>query len=339
MTQRERLGCAALVSLALHGLAMSGAWLPLAQLPGEPRPITARLVPVDVQPAARRPEPPPEPPRAAPVSPRAAPVLPAPLAAAAEIPADTVPPEPAAERAAADPEPPQQIALAPESSAVAARILPRRGRITYSLFYGDNRTYVGKVIQSWEVENDTYRIASEAETAGVVEVFRPQRLRYLSQGIITREGLRPESFLMRRTRRGQTEAAQARFDWQGGSLAYGTAQAPKSAPLPAGSHDFMSFIYQHAILPPAAGRFRVSITSGSRFEVYDVEVAAEESIETPLGTLRALPVKQVPRPGSESIQIWLASEYRYLPVRIRHFDRDGNFSGEQLASEIRISEE
>ena len=50
-------------------------------------------------------------------------------------------------------------------------------------------------------------------------------------------------------------------------------------------------------------------------------------------------MRQLPRPGDESIEIWLAADYRYLPVRIRHFDREGNFSGEQVVSEIRISEE
>jgi len=92
-------------------------------------------------------------------------------------------------------------------------------------------------------------------------------------------------------------------------------------------------------VPPAPGRFRVPIATGSRFEVHEIEVSAEESIETPLGTLRALPVRQLPRPGAESIEIWLAAEYRYLPVRIRHYDRDGNYSGEQVVSEIRVSED
>lgn len=339
MTQRERLGCAALASLALHGLVMSGAWVPIPQVPGEPRPIAARLVPLEIKPEAPKPAVR-APRRAAPAATPAAPALAAAGPAVLPgIPADAAPAEPAADEAAPHPEPPQQIALAPESSAAVARSLPRRGRITYSLVYGESRSLVGKVVQTWAVENDVYKITSEAETAGLIELFQPRRLRYLSQGQVTREGLRPESFLMSRTRRGQTEAAQARFDWQAGNLAYGLTREPKSAPLPAGAHDLMSFIFQYALLPPAAGRFRVPITTGSRFEVYEVEVAAEESIETPLGTLRALPVKQVPRPGSESIQIWLASEYRYLPVRIRHFDREGNFSGEQVVSEIRISEE
>jgi len=339
VTTRGRLAIAALASVALHGLVISGEWVPVPQPPGEPRALLARLAPSpEIKPAVPKPRIQ-APRRAAP-----APTPPVPVLAAAsplvlpEARPDAAPAEIVADQPAA-PEPPQKIALAAESTAAIALSLPRRGRITYTLVYGNDRSPVGKVVQSWEAENGVYRLASEAETSGIVDLFRPQRLRYLSQGRITREGLRPESFLMSRTRRGQTEAAQARFDWSAGSLAYGNTRDPKSAPLPAGAQDFMSFIYHYALLPPAPGRFQVPITTGTRFEVYEVEVAAEETIETPIGMLRALPVKQLPRPGAESVQIWLAAEYRYLPVRIRHFDREGRFSGEQVVSEIRISEE
>jgi hypothetical protein len=83
----------------------------------------------------------------------------------------------------------------------------------------------------------------------------------------------------------------------------------------------------------------VPITSGSRFEVYEIVVSEEATLETPIGTLNALQVRQVARPGAESMELWLAADYRYLPVRIRHFDREGRYSGEQMVSEIRISEE
>jgi hypothetical protein len=73
--------------------------------------------------------------------------------------------------------------------------------------------------------------------------------------------------------------------------------------------------------------------------VYEIVVSEEERIETPLGTLRALPIRQLPRPGEGSIEIWLAADYSNLPVRIRHFDRDGNFGGEQMVNEIRVSDE
>jgi hypothetical protein len=338
VTTYGRLACAAILSLVLHGLVISGAWVPLPQSPDDPKPLRARLVPAEAKPAL------PVPAKRAPrrAAPTPAPDVPV-VAAASPIVLPDYQPDAALEDTVADepaaPEPPQKVALVAESSAVIARTMPRRGQITFTLLYGNANTPVGKVVQSWEVENDSYQIASEAETTGIVEFFRPQRLRYLSKGRVTREGLRPDSFLMSRTRRGQTDAAQARFDWGAGSLAYGLARDPKSAPLPAGTQDVMTLIYQHTVNPPAPGRFKVPVTTGSRFDVYEIEVMAEESIETPIGTLRALQVKQLSQPGMESIHIWLATDYHYLPVRIRHYDREGNYSGEQMVSEIRISQD
>ncbi len=339
MTPRARLAATALASLALHALVIAGNWLPVPQPVDALRPLEARLAPLPepkadaARPRARAPR-------------HAAPVPVPPVVSVAAV-GPPLPPEPQAEAAPAEfaapqptaPEPPQQLALAAESSAAIVRNLPRRGRITFTLLYGEDRAYIGKVVQSWEAQAGTYSIASEAETGGIVELFRPQRLRHVSKGSITAQGLRPDVFLVSRTRRGQTEASQARFNWNTGSLAYGNAREPHSAALPAGTQDLMSFIYQFVLAPPVPGRHRVPITSGSRFEVYDIDVSNEISIETPIGTLKALPVRQVPRPGAESMELWLAADYRYLPVRIRHFDREGRYSGEQMVSEIRISEE
>lgn len=243
---------------------------------------------------------------------------------------------------AAQPAPESAPEPAPPTAATApapVRSLPRKGRISYILYLGTDKFSVGKATQSWEVEADTYLLASEAETTGVVDFFRPQRLRSVSRGKLTLQGLQPEKFLTSRTRRGQTEAAQAHFDWGAGNLIFGNTRAQRSVALPAGSQDLISFIYQMSLVPPQPGRFRVPVTNGSRFETYDVEVSDQEDIDTPLGMLKAIPVKQVRRAGAESIEIWLAAEFRYLPVKIRFLDREGNPAGEQIVNEIHISEE
>ena len=340
MTTHARFAIAALFSLAFHAAVISGEWVPMPQAPGEPRLLQARLAPPpELKPAVPRPKV-----RAVRrATPAPVPEVAAVAAASPLVLPDLLPDEEPAEEVAEQPvapEPPQQLALAAQPSvAAAAHSLPRRGRISFTLFYGNDRFYVGTAVQSWEAAADTYLLASEAETGGIVDLFWPQRLRYMSRGKITPRGLQPESFLASRTRRGRNEAAQARFDWNAGSLNYGYAREQKSAPLPAGTQDLMSFVFQYALAPPAPGRYRVPITTGTRFEVYEIVVSSEERIETPLGTLRALPVRQLPRPGQESVEVWLAADYHHLPVRIRHFDREGIVSGEQVVSEIRVSEE
>lgn len=233
-----------------------------------------------------------------------------------------------------------EVSPAPQAAEPAPlKSLPRKGRIAYTMYFGTEGFTVGETVQSWEVGTDGYKLGSVSETTGIVELFRAQRHIYLSEGRLTARGLQPEKFFMSRTRRGRTEAAQARFDWEAGTLTLGRVPDQRGAALSPETQDIVSFMYHLALSPPPAGRIRLPITNGSRFETYDLDVLGEEQIETPLGTLKTLPVKQVARPGTESIEIWLAVEYRYLPVKIRFFDRDGNPMGEQIVNEIRISEE
>jgi hypothetical protein len=340
MTTRTRLLVAAILSAAIHAVVISGEWLPMPPRPGEPRLLQARLAPLpELKPAAPKPK--------TRVSRRAAPA-PVPAVPAIAAPSPLVLPDAFVDEESAEaweepatPEPPQQLALAAETSVAAGSThgLPRRGRISYTLYYGDDRMPVGTVVQLWEAGTDTYLLASEAESTGIVELLWPQRLRYVSRGKITARGMRPESFLASRTRRGRNEVAEARFDWSAGSLDYGHAGSKKSAPLPAGAQDLISAVFQYVLTPPAPGRYRMPITTGSRFDVYDIEVLVEESIETPLGVLRTLPVRLASRPREGSLEVWLAPDYRNLPVRIRHYDRKGAFSGEQLVNEIRVSDE
>lgn len=325
--------------------ALSGTWLGLPASGGPaPRALEARLLSPPPAPAAQPAKPPPKVPRATPR--RIAP--PQPVAAAPPMfapqpepePAATIPSAPEAEPSAEIPMAPPVVAEkpAPEPASPPLRTLPSKGSITYTLYLGADRFSVGKAVQSWEVVDNVYKLGSMAETTGLVDLFRSQRLNYLSEGKVTAQGLRPQTFLMSRTRRGRTEAARAEFDWGAAKIMLGRVPERRTLALPPNSQDFISFMYQFSLAPPVPGRTRVAITNGSRLETYELEVLELENIETPLGMLSALPIKQVRRAGEESIEVWLAADYRYLPVKVRFIDREGNPAGEQIASEIRISE-
>lgn len=341
-TQRAR-ACrflaAIAVSLLLHLFALSGTWLGVPASGGPaPRALEARLLSPPPPPAAQPRKPPV-------VAPRRS-VPPEPLAAAAPVFApepEAVAAIPAEPEAAPLPDAPTAAPVvaekpAPQPASPPLRALPGKGSITYTLYLGADRFSVGKAVQSWEVVGDVYKLGSMAETTGLVDLFRSQRLNYLSEGKVTAQGLRPQTFLMSRTRRGRTEAARAEFDWGAAKIMLGRVPEQRALALPPNSQDFISFMYQFSLAPPAPGRTRVAITNGSRLETYELEVLELENIETPLGVLSALPIKQVRRAGEESIEVWLAADYRYLPVKVRFIDREGNPAGEQIVSEIRISE-
>lgn len=347
----RRLTAALAVSALAHGILVAGNWLKTPETVPEPPPLEARIVnappPAPVPAASNSPQRKAGPKRRAVAKPPPAPVIASAVPPVLPLEPEPQPePEPALEEAPAVVGPPPETAA--EAVALAAppgpapaplRRLPKKGRITYTLYLGEDQFPVGRTVQSWQVEGDTYRLGSFSETTGIVDFFRSQRLNYLSQGLITARGLKPEKFLMSRTRRGKTEEARASFDWNAGTVALGKTGAKHSATLPDASQDMVSFVYQLGLAPPAPGRIRLPITNGSRLEVYELDVLAEEEIQTPLGTLRALPVKQLRHGDEESIEVWLATEYRYLPVRILFYDRYGKPAGEQVVSEIRLSEE
>ena len=352
MKHSSRILLVALVlSAVAHALTLSGGWLRLPSTAPDAPLLQARLerlpeiIPVAPPPLAQKPAATPPRPRVIAAAPRVmtsdtlSPFsIPAPEPMASETPEDTAQAEPPA---APEPEPIVIADAAPSTfmpEQAAIKSLPRRGRIAYALYLGSNKLEVARTVQSWQTSADTYQLESVSGTSGLASVFRSEQRIYRSTGRMTEHGLRPEHFLSSRSRSGRTDESAARFDWDKNSITLGTGAAQRSAALPAGSQDLLSFMYQLALAPPPPGRLQIAITNGSRFENYALDVLAEETLETPMGKIRALPIKQHRREGGESMEIWLAADYRYLPVRIRFIGRDGAPTGEQVVTEITISD-
>ncbi len=344
----RRFALAASASGVAHALVVAYGRLELPEAPADRMPVAVRLAaapaPV-VRPVAK-----PAPKRRAQAGVRVAsaePVasaIPAAMpgseeAAPAETTAAETPeapqPEPVVVAEAARPEP----EAAPEPVA-PARTLPRKGRITYDMLYGRDRFPAGRTVQTWEAAQGRYQLASHSETTGIVDLIRSQYRTYSSRGTMTRDGLKPESFKMTRNRgRGRAnEEASAQFDWKEATVTLRRAAELKQEKLPPKSQDLLSFMYQLSLDPPAQGRVSQVVTTGGRIEVFELDVLREEVIDTPLGMLRALPIKQVRKGNEESIELWLALEYRYLPVKLRFFDKQGEPLGEQVVADIRLIE-
>jgi len=359
---RSRFWFFVAVSLALHALVYtrlpqmigptehSAPALSVQLVAPDPPPIPAVTPP---KPVARKTPPPP-----APASPRPvqSPEHASPRPVHAPEPAAITVPEPEIFEAVADsmeqsvpewiPAPPP-VAQAPKvltpkepvateeptAATEPVRDLPQSGSISYVLFLGEQRLSIGRTVQTWEIGTQTYRLSSNSETTGLAGFLRPYQLGYVSEGRVDASGLRPESFSVRRGSDGAPRYA-VRFDWAAQELTLGPISAPRKVALPLGTLDLLSFIFQLARAPLAPGRLQLNITTGNKLENYTLIVGAEENIEVPLGTMRTVPVRQVRSPGQESIEIWLAPERQYLPVRIRFLDRNGEMSGEQVAADI-----
>lgn len=328
-----RLLAAAALSVAAHAALLTGSWLTLPEPMPELPPLNARLQALTPATAPRA-ELQRKPQRIS-AAPRTAPQ------------ADAIPaapdPVPVTEPAAATPDPVVIASAAPTvfqtPEAPPLPSFPRKGRINYLLTMGPEQTPVGRTTQTWEFDGTQYTLGSQSESTGLIEIFRPHRYYYLSKGTVSDQGLRPERFVASVKRGSRSEESLAVFNWKEGQVQLGRMPQQHTVALPAGSQDLISLMYQLALVPPATGRITLPFTRGRQLETTSFDVLPAEIIDTPLGRLRAVPVIQTRETGRESLAVWLATEYRNLPIRIRFYNRDGELSGEQLVNAIQVSEQ
>ncbi len=169
-------------------------------------------------------------------------------------------------------------------------------------------------------------------TTGLVALFRSVRIVQSSEGALTAEGLVPQVFKVERNGK---PAEQARFDWNGRKIVLQPRKGDvREVPLSAGAQDILSQIYQIG-LAGAAARLELMIATGKNYGRYAYEAVADEMIATRFGELRTWHMKTPALPGEQAMELWLASDYRNLPVRIRFIDRKGEVF-DQNAVELEV---
>ena len=154
-----------------------------------------------------------------------------------------------------------------------------------------------------------------------------------SVGEITPLGLQPLRF----GDRSRSEQA-AHFDFAQGRVSF-SANTPAAAIAPGAQDRLSVFLQLSALLSAAPQRFAVGTrigiptVSARAADTWTFTVEAEETLELPIGTLRAVPLQRLPRRDyDQKAQVWLAPEFSYLPVRIRITQANGDFAELSLRS-------
>lgn len=330
-----RISLAIALSLLLHAVAI---FAPLVELPKAEAPLPpliARLEPLP-KPA---PTPPKKPkPKRTETKPVDTPAeeKPAP-AVEEEAPQIDDEPQPPEDDAPPEQPTPEAEEPAPEAETQARPVLPKRARLIFAAYQGEGGLKLGEATHRLEIEQGQYVLETTTQTTGLASIFKTYLLTQSSRGLADAQGLRPLAYSEEKAVSGGKQNLSAAFDWEGRKLYFSHGG---EAALPARGQDIVSFLYQLSQLP-LSGRdvLPIYISNGKKLEYYELEVGAEEEIRTPLGKLRALPLRKLHGPGEEGLDVWLGLEYRLLPVKIRQIDRSGKTAGEMAISEILVSDE
>ncbi|WP_225785527.1 DUF3108 domain-containing protein [Xenophilus sp. Marseille-Q4582] len=161
-------------------------------------------------------------------------------------------------------------------------------------------------------------------------LFRTLRTQ-TSVGQLSAGGIEPTRFSDAR----RSEVA-THFVRESGQIVF-SSNAP-AAPLMPGAQDRLSVILQLSALlagDPArhgpGSHFSIQTAGPRDAEIWQFSVDGDETLETPAGTYAARKLTRLPRKEfDQKIELWLAPELGWLPVRIRQTQANGDFADMQL---------
>ena len=169
-------------------------------------------------------------------------------------------------------------------------------------------------------ENNQYSIKNEVEAKGFVSLFYWNKLVQTSDGIVTPEGLKPKNY---HYQFGSKIDNYAIFDWESKKIITTISGKTSEFDMLEGSQDMLSFMYQFMFEPPLT-KMKIFITNGKNYKPYDYSYIGEEVIETEVDKILTMHIAKFNYNNEERIDLWLAKDYRYLPIKIRKTEKDGS---------------
>jgi hypothetical protein len=189
----------------------------------------------------------------------------------------------------------------------------------------DGQNWHGTGRFEWQAEDGRYRIDGEAS---ITVLFRITVLNFRSTGIINPSGIAPEFYTEKPWRR---ETAVTTFDRQGGRIGFSASAA--SHPLDEAAQDRASISWQLAALGrgdpnrfASGGELDIVVAGARNADRWRIRVLGIEQVETPHGSYSAWHLQREPRGRrDQGIDIWLAPQLEWYPVRVRHNYANGEF--------------
>jgi len=219
---------------------------------------------------------------------------------------------------------------------VASHPLPKHAQLKFAVYYGQDNFQIGEITHRFEITGGQYVLKAETQTTGLARLFKNYQLIQISHGKAGDFGLQPESYEEEQNISSGKQKLNVAFNWTVNKLHFSQGS---EIDLTSGTQDILSFLYQLSQLPLHHKVISIAITTGKKLEKYELEVGAEEEIITPMGKLRALPLRRLHSQDGDGMEVWLGLEYRLLPIKFRQIKRSGGMVLEVVISDIRVADE
>jgi hypothetical protein len=224
-------------------------------------------------------------------------------------------------------------ALASALAGAASPSPPQALSATYAVY--TRGLHIADMHETYEAKGDVYRLTSDTRAVGVVALFRPETVHFVSEGTVTRAGLRPRRFEGKR-RDNDPKGVRGELDWATGRLTIHHHGITETLPLPPGTQDRLSVLYQFMfIAPDKAQTLEIPMTNGRKLYHYRYSVQPGVELETALGKITTVYLVKQRKPEESAIELWLSPQHHYLPVKMVVIERNGS-RYEQLVTRFDI---
>lgn len=191
------------------------------------------------------------------------------------------------------------------------------------------QTFYGSGKIGWQFDGSNYAINGEASLLFFT------LLNFKSEGTIDAFGVAPVIYSEKRPRKSETNT---HFQRERNIISFSASTA--SYPRNGGEQDRASIIWQLVgIGRGSPDQFKqdtgiaIFVAGARDGEIWNFHIIGEEEIETTTGKFNAWHVARMPRPGSydEKIDLWLAPQQQWYPVKVRYTERNGNYTDLSLS--------
>jgi hypothetical protein len=185
----------------------------------------------------------------------------------------------------------------------------------------------------WTSDGSSYRMRLSATKLLVTVIDQT------SEGLMGEGGLRPVRFADKRINRSEQAVHFVREE---GRIIFSNNNPEAS--LQPGTQDRLSMLMQlSAMALGNPARFAqgstviMPVASADEASPWQWESLGQETMTLPVGPTKVLHLQRQPRTEFDAkLELWLASDYSYLPVRILRTERNGNLQDLQLQSQINL---
>ncbi|HVL75728.1 MAG TPA: DUF3108 domain-containing protein [Noviherbaspirillum sp.] len=193
----------------------------------------------------------------------------------------------------------------------------------------------GSAMVRWKNAGRQFSVINETRSKLIGKILDTR-----SDGMIDEFGLAPLNFNEKRFSKKPTATT---FDRKQGTISFSSSEAVY--PLTGGEQDRNSIVWQLVSVARAAptqfkpGSEWTFFVAGQRdAESWTFKVVKPERLSTPLGDLQTVQVRRLPPDGKgQQIDLWLAPQRDWYPVRLRFVDENGDYLEQTLERIARAS--